>query len=108
MKTTLTTPLIYIKDKQTIQVDTENRFVYETSVYLFYKNYFSLCNQKYFSSKVEIKGVIGSFFKTRHIQLCTELIAAPEQWLLDNGFVKYIPEEKVKKTKVKKIDKIFT
>lgn len=98
MLTDLKTNLMYIKDKQIINVDPSQRFVYETSVYLYYPNYFSLSNQKYFSSLVEIKGVVGSFFKKKYIQLCTELIAAPEYWLLENNFVKYTP--KVKKQKI--------
>lgn len=94
---TATEYVIYIKDDLTILVEPSGLFVYETSVYLYYKDYFALCNQKYFSSSREINGVVESFWKTPHIQICSELFAAPEQWLIDNGFTRYTKPEKDEK-----------
>jgi hypothetical protein len=89
---------------ETVLVEDSNTFVYETSVYLYHKNYFSLCNKKYFSSPKYIEGVIGSFFKTKNIQICSELYAAPEHWLIDNEFTRYVKPEKIKRiTNVKTI-----
>jgi hypothetical protein len=89
----------YIKNGMTVLVDTENLFVYEVSVFVYYKNYFSLINKKYFSAPNEINGVVGSFFKTPNIQICSELFSAPEQWLIDNEFLKYIKPQKNGKQK---------
>lgn len=95
---------IYIKNGQSVMVDSSNLFVYETSVYLYYKRYFSLINKKYFSSIKEIDGVVGSFWKSKHIQICSELFSAPEKWLIDNGYILYqnLKDEKNKKLKNKK------
>lgn len=93
---------LYIKNGEIILVDIGGSFVYETSVYLYYKNYFSLSNKKYFSSPKPIDGVVGSFFKTKNIEICSELYAAPKQWLIDNEFTRCVIPEKIKKvTKVK-------
>jgi hypothetical protein len=87
----------YIKDDLTILVEPSGLFVYESSVYLYHKDYFALCNQKYFSNPREINGVVESFWKTPHIQICSELFAAPEQWLIDNGFTRYTKPKKDEK-----------
>lgn len=94
----------YIKNGQTVLVDLLDYFVYETSMYLYYKNYFSLINKKYFSSNKEIQGVVSSFWKNSHIQICSELFSAPETWLIDNGYIKYVKPVKIKKLITKKID----
>lgn len=94
----------YVKGGQTVIADPSNSFVYETSVYLVNKGYYSLCNKKYFSSKNYIEGVVSSFNKTRHIQICSELFSAPEQWLIDNEFIRYIKPEKVKRIKTIKVE----
>lgn len=99
---------LYTKNGESVLVDIGGSFIYETSVYLYYKNYFSLSNKKYFSSSKPIDGVVGSFFKTKNIQICSELYAAPKQWLIDNEFIRYVIPEKIKKvtnTKSKKDDK---
>lgn len=92
-----TTYKTYIKNGQTVLVDTV--FVYETSVYVYYKNYFSLISKKYFSSPKEISKVVGSFWKNKHTQICSELYSAPEEWLIDNGYEEYQKPEKIKKVK---------
>lgn len=94
---------VYIKDKQTVLVDISDCFVYETSMYLYYNKYFSLINKKYFSSKNEINGVVGSFWKNNNIQICSELFSAPETWLINNNFTRYIKIKKDKTVINKKI-----
>ena len=96
-----TTIKTYIKNGQTVIVDTENLFVYETDVYLYHKGYFSLIKSKYYSSPVEIKNVVGSFWKNKHTQICSELFSAPEKWLIDNGYMLYQKPEKIKRQKSK-------
>lgn len=91
----------YIKNNQVVLIDSSEMFIYETCIFAYYKGYFSLCNKAYFSSLVEIKGVVECFWKTPHIQICSELFAAPEKWLIGNGYVEYIKPEKVKRTKNK-------
>lgn len=93
--------IIYTRNDQVVYVDPSNLFVYETSVYVYHKNYFSLCKQDYYSCPNEIPGVVGSFFKTPYIQICSELFSAPEQWLIDNKFNRYIKPKKIKKIETK-------
>lgn len=94
---------IYTKDKEFVLVNKENLFVYESSVYLYHKNYFSLCNQTYFSSTKFIEGVVSTFRKTKHIQMCSELFSAPEQWLIDNEYTVYTKPEKIKRIRNVKV-----
>lgn len=89
----------YVKNGQFVLIDEGNSFVYETSVYLYHKNYFSLMSKKYFSSNKELEKVIGSFWKSPKIQICSELFSAPKQWLIDNGYVVYQKPEKIIKNK---------
>lgn len=88
--------MIYIKGDQSILVNDDNKFVYESSVYMYYKNRVSLVKKKYYSSNKEIEGIIESFFKTPHIQLCSELYSAPKKWLEENGFSEYKKDADVK------------
>jgi hypothetical protein len=99
MATALPEYTTYIKNGQTVLVDSSHLFVYQTCVYAFYKGYFSLCNSQFYSCHKEIQGVVGSFFKTPHIQICSELFAAPEKWLIDNEYVIYSRPEKISKVK---------
>ena len=94
----------YIKEKQTILVDSGNVFVYEVTSFCYYDKYFALSGKKYFESAKEIQGVVGSFFKTPNLQICCELFSAPEKWLQINGFEKYIKPVKVKKEPKVKIE----
>lgn len=90
---------LYVKNGQSILADPSNMFVYQTLVYANYKGYCSLCNSQYHTSTSEIDGVVGVFNKTPHIQICSELFAAPEFWLIENGFSEYIkPDKTIKST----------
>ena len=98
------TEYVYTKNGEFVLINKENLFVYECSVYLYYKNYFSLCNQKYFSSSKFIEGIVPSFKRTKHIQMCSELFSAPEQWLIDNEYTRYIKQEKIKRVRKIKVE----
>ena len=91
----------YIKDGVIILLDPSDNFIYETSVYVHCKGYFSLCNKKYYSSIKELEGVVGIFNKTPYIQICSELFAAPEKWLIANGYIRYVEPKKIHKSKLK-------
>ena len=93
---------VYHKNGQFILIDKDDSFVYQTCVYVRYKNYFSLIKNVYFSSPKEISGVVGTFYKTPNIQIVSELFSAPKHWIKDNGFSLYIPPEKTKQVKNKK------
>lgn len=74
-------------------------FVYSTTINLYSKRYFFQINQVYYSSKIEIKNIVPSFWKNKHFEICTELYAAPKSWLIENDFKLYqeIPKIKIKK-----------
>jgi hypothetical protein len=95
---------VYTKNGEFVLVNKENLFVYESSVYLHHKNYFSLCNQTYFISSTFIEGIVSSFRRTKHIQICSELFSAPEQWLIDNEYTRYIKPEKIKRVRNVKVE----
>ena len=104
MKKNIEENVTYVKDDQVVLVDSSNLFVYESCTYLHHKNYFSLCNKKYFSSPKQIEGVVSSFWKNSHTQICSELFSAPEQWLIENNFIRYIKTKPDKKVKIKKVE----
>lgn len=96
------TPIIYVKDKEAVLINTNNLFVYHISIFAYHKKYFSLCNDKYFSSEKEVKGIIQSFFINPYIEIYSELYSAPEKWLREQGFRVYVKPEKIKKIKKQK------
>ena len=71
-------------------------FIHETSINLYFTNYFSKINSKTFYSKEELN-FIESFFVNKYIEIETELIQAPEHYLINNGYRLYIKEPKKKK-----------
>lgn len=90
----------YIKENKAVRVDSCNRFIYEVMVFVWYENIYSMVNHKYFSSEVEIKGVIESYFVTPNIEIYCKMYSAPLQWLIDNDFILYIkPAPKKRKKK---------
>lgn len=91
----------FIKDGEVVLVNDKGLFIYETNVYAYHKRFFALCNSAQYSSKVAIEGVVKSFWKTSHIQICSSLFSAPEQWLRDNEYNRYTNPEGVKKKKIK-------
>ena len=94
--------ITYTKNELAILANPSNLFIYETSVHVHYKNIFYLAKKVYYSTLKEIEGVVGSFYKTPNIQICSELYAAPEKWLIDNKFKRYEKPQKITKSKTKK------
>lgn len=80
-----------------VLVDNDNLFVYEVSVFVKFKNYFSMVKNTYYSSSKEIKNIVYCYNKTPNVQIITELFSAPKDWLLENNYSLYIPKEKKKK-----------
>ena len=93
---------LYMKDSKIVSVG--DSFMYETFVYLRTKLSCMVVNSAIFISEKEINNVVEYFRKSPHIEINSQLIEAPEQWLLDNGYFEYqIPEKikRVRKTKPK-------
>ena len=94
--------LEYIKDKEVVLVNEQNVFDYETCVYDYHDKTFGLCNSAFHSSPTPIPNIVKCFWKSRNIQICSSLYSAPEKWLQDNEYVRYIAVKKVRnKTKKK-------
>jgi len=91
----------YIKAGEVVLVNPAKTFIYETCVYAYYHGLFALVNSQQYSSPEALIGVVPSFWKTRHIQICSTLYAAPEKWLRENQFTRYIKPIKAKKPKIK-------
>ena len=94
--------IIYVKDKESVLINTNNLFIYHVSIFVYHKKYFSLCNDKYFSSKNEVENLIQSYFINPYIEIYSELFSAPEKWLREQGFRVYVKPEKIKKIKKQK------
>ena len=88
---------LYVKQKSSVLVGTS--FVYETLVYLRLPTYCSVVNSKYFSSEKEIPNIRSVFRVSPNIEICSELYAAPKEWLIDNGYTLYQTPEKIKRVK---------
>lgn len=87
----------YIKDKEVVTVNEKGLFVYETQIFVYYDNFFSLANSEYNTSEFPLFNLVKSFWKTPNIQICSNLYSAPEKWLQDNDYVRYIFKKKKKK-----------
>lgn len=87
----------YIKDKEVVTINEKGLFVYETQVFVYYDNFFSLTNSEYNTSEFPISNLVKSFWKTPNIQICSNLCSAPEKWLQDNDYIRYIFKKKKKK-----------
>ena len=73
--------------------------MYETFVYLRTKLSCMVVNSAIFISEKEINNVVEYFRKSPHIEICSQLIEAPEQWLLDNEYREYQKPEKIKRVR---------
>lgn len=76
--------LIYIKDDEVVYAG--NSFIYEVSVYNYFKNYFSLVKTTLYESKIPIKHTIRSFFINKYTEICCDLYQAPLEYLIDNNY----------------------
>ena len=88
---------LYMKDNKIVSVG--NSFMYETFVYLKTKLSCMVVNSAIFISEKEINNVVEYFRKSPHIEICSQLIEAPEQWLLDNEYREYQKPEKIKRVR---------
>ena len=52
-----------------------------------------------YESNVEIKNVVSYFRKSPYVVIYTDLVEAPFEWLIDNGYNEYHKPEKIKKVK---------
>ena len=94
----------YVKNKEVVFMNNDNKFIYETNVYSYYNNFFCLSKSVQYISSKEIKNIVRSFWKTPHIQICTDLFCAPKWWLIENGYTLYtdIKNKKNKKNEKQK------
>lgn len=88
---------LYMKDSKIVSVG--DSFMYETFVYLRTKLSCMVVNSAIFISEKEINNVVEYFRKSPHIEICSQLIEAPEQWLLDNEYREYQKPEKIKRVR---------
>lgn len=88
---------IYYKGSESAVVG--DKFIYESSVYTYFKNYVFLTNSAIYESDVPIK-IVESTFVSKHVEIRCELKQAPLDWLIENGFEIWKPKPK-KKRKVK-------
>jgi len=90
--------LIYEKNNYFILIS--KRFVYNVYLYVYYNNYIFMTNSKTFLSDIELP-IVEQFWKSSNIEISTELMSAPEEWLISNGYKRYIKPKKIKKLKPK-------
>lgn len=90
---------LYVKDDQAVFIDTENRFIYDVYVYVWFNGILSLANHKTFCTNTEIRGIIKSYFINKYIEFYTVLYAAPKDWIIDNGFTIFVNTKKKRKKK---------
>ena len=91
------TPDLYVKPGSSALV--ASSFIYETTVYLRLPTYCSVVNSTYYSSEKEIQNIRAYFRLSPNIEICSELYAAPKEWLIDNGYTLYQKPEKIKRVK---------
>lgn len=58
-------------------LDISDRFVYESLVYSYNQNVISIIDSAIYESDSPIDGIIRSYFITKNIEICTNLISAP-------------------------------
>ena len=92
----------YIKDDEIVLINEDGLFVYETNVFVHHLNLFGLANSAFHTSSTPIDGIVKSFWKSPYIQICSSLYSAPERWLIDNQYKRYIETKKVSKKKSSK------
>lgn len=89
----------YSKNGEIIISNNQSVFVYETCIYVYHNNLFGLVNSELHTSSNPIPGIVSSYWKTRNIQICCSLYSAPEKWLQDNGYKRYVFNKKKRKKK---------
>lgn len=89
----------YINENLLVFEDNCGRFIYEVFLFLQYDNVFSTVAHKYFSSDVEIKGIIQKMKLNKFLSYECSLYSAPLQWLKEHEFVPYVEPPKKKRIK---------
>ena len=74
----------YIKNDEVVYVG--NSFIYEVSIYSYFKNYYSLINSTSYESPVVIRNIVRSFFINKYTEICCELYQAPLEYLIENNY----------------------
>ena len=90
---------VYFKEKESILVDTCNRFIYEVFIFIIYENIFSMADHRYFSSEIEIPNVVNTTYIDKYTEMDCSLYSAPMSWIIENDFILYIKPEKKKRIK---------
>lgn len=88
---------IYVKNKTSVLIDKENRFIYEVVKCIYYKNIYSVVDNKLYYSEKEIKSIKDSVFVSPNIEITCKLFAAPKDWIINNGFIIWTKPEKKKR-----------
>lgn len=102
-------PIIYVKDNISALIDENNKFIYEVSIFISYKNIYHLHSTELFSSDIEIKSIIESYNIDKNITINCKLYAAPKEWLVNNKFTIWSKPEKKKRKKKNDVEqKIIT
>lgn len=97
----------YIKNHETVIVNTNNEFIYEVLIFCRFKNYYSQVNAINYSSPKELVNVVKRFERNSYTIIQASLIAAPLSWIKENNYIKYIKLTKkqiVEQNKLKKND----
>ena len=87
----------YIKDSKIVFAGSS--FIYETFVYLRTKQQCMVVNSARYESITEIPNIVEYYRKSPYIEINSQLVEAPEQWLLDNRYVEYHKPEKIKRVR---------
>ena len=64
-----------------MDLEVKDRFTYESIVYSYDKNRVSIIDTAIYESDSFIDGIVKSYFITKNIEICTELIGAPLQYI---------------------------
>lgn len=86
--------IVYQKGSEIAYVG--DTFIYESSVFLYYKNYAFLTNSSTYESKEPIP-ISETTFISKNVEIRNEIYQAPLNWLLDNGFREWKPRVKPKR-----------
>ena len=87
----MSSQIIYVKDKSEVRVS--DKYVYHCSVYRIWKNGAGLMDDKYYVSRTPLNlKKIPSMIKKKGytIQRYTELDCAPENYLINKGYIRKV------------------
>ena len=64
-----------------MDLEVKNRFTYESVVYSYNINIVVIIDSAIYESDSLVDGIVRSYFITKNIEICTELIGAPLQYI---------------------------